>query len=320
MNGGIAMNKLNGNLFRNAMDMNDIIVFEYDMKRDVINFSDNIDKYIPQSHNISSFVANISVRGKIHSDDIRKAISFFTIPPEDGKVKMEYIRFLDFSGEFFWYQLKGRLRNPDEYELNDDVLYGTMTYIDDERKHSSEEMEKNKDNLTHVYNEEAFCRFVDEYLPSMNKEAIPNLMLIDVDDYDEWKERNSSMSADGVLVEIARILKRAFRGSDIIGRVGIDRFAVFMKGIRNTSILEERAAYVGQTVREVWSELDSVVTVSVGIAIMDHAQAGAETLCERARTALQDAKRNGKDNYVLYDENMERVEQDINPILTTREM
>ena len=314
------MNKINANLFQNAMDLNDIIVFEYDLKKDVINFSDNIDKYIPQSHSISSFVANISIRGKIHSDDIKKAISFFTQPPEDGKVKMEYIRFLDFSGEFFWYQLKGRFRNPDEYELNDDVLYGTMTYIDDEQKHGSEEMEKNKDNLTHVFNQTAFFKFVDEYLPSMNAEAIPNLMLVDIDDYDEWKENNTTVSAEGVLVEIARILKRAFRGTDIIGRVGVDRFAVFMKGIRNTSILEERAAYVGQTVRDVWSELDSVVTVSIGIAIMEQKGASARLLCDRALRALQDAKRSGKDNYVLYDENMERIEQEINPILTTKEM
>lgn len=314
------MNKLNANLFQNAMDLNDIIVFEYDLKRDVINFSDNIDKYIPQSHNIASFVANISVRGKIHSDDIRKAISFFTLPPEDGKVKMEYIRFLGFSGDFFWYQLKGRFRNRDEYELNDNVLYGIMTYIDDEQKRGSEELEKNKDNLTHVFNGEAFNRLVDEYLPTMNSEAIPNLMLVDIDDYDEWKERNTSVSADGVLVEIARILKRAFRGSDIIGRVGNDRFAIFMKGIRNTSILEERAAYVSQTVRDVWSELDSVVTVSLGIAIMNREDASAQLLGERALRALQDAKRNGKDNYVLYNEKMERIEQDINPILTTKEM
>ena len=84
--------------------------------------------------------------------------------------------------------------------------------------------------------------------------------------------------------------------------------------------MEERAAYVGQTVRDVWSELDCVVTVSIGMAIMKREDASAELLSERALKALKDAKRNGKDNYVLYNENMERIEQDINPILTTKEM
>ncbi|MCR5233375.1 MAG: EAL domain-containing protein [Lachnospiraceae bacterium] len=314
------MKKLNMSPFGHKADLNEVIVFEYDLNCDVITFSDNIDKYIPQSHNISSFVDNISVRGKIQNDDIKKAISFFTQRPEAGKVKMEYLRFLDFSGEFLWYQLKGRIRNHDEYELDDNVLYGTMTYIDDEKKHSSEELEINRDNLTHVYNKDAMMRLIDEYLAERAPDAIPNLMLIDVDDYDEWKEKNSTVSADGVLIEIARILKRAFRGSDLIGRVGDDRFAIFMKGIRNTNILQERAAYVGQTVREVWKVLDSIVTVSVGIAIMQGQDANAEELFDRARTALLDVKHTGKDTYIIYNEKMERMEKLDNPILTTREM
>ena len=128
------MHKFSKDLFQNAIDLNDTIVFEYDLDRDVIRFSENVDKYIPMPHNISPFVENLSVRGKIHSDDIKKAISFFSIPPEDGKVKMEYLRFLDFSGEFFWYQVKGRIRSKDSIGEEENVLYGTMTYIDDEKK------------------------------------------------------------------------------------------------------------------------------------------------------------------------------------------
>lgn len=310
------MNKTRDDLFRNVIDLNDIIAFEYDCKKDVISFSDNIARYIPVSCSVLGFTADMNNRGKIHSDDIEKAISFFTVMPEDGKVKMEYVRFLDFSGEFFWYQLKGRLRESDKGSF----LYGTMMYIDDDAKNNSEELEKNKDNLTHLYNNEAFIRLTDEYMGTMNPEAIPNLMLVDVDDFDDWKEINSKISAEGVLVEIARILKRAFRGSDILGRVGTDRFAVFMKGIRNTNILEERAVYVGQTIKEVWNELNATVTVSVGIAIMSRENASAEALHKQALSALEDAKRAGKDTYVFYNENMEKVEKNANPILTTKEM
>ncbi|MCR4806236.1 MAG: bifunctional diguanylate cyclase/phosphodiesterase [Lachnospiraceae bacterium] len=314
------MDRINDNLVKQAIDLNDIIVFEYDHNRDLITFSDNINKYIPVSSNISSFVENIAIRGKIHADDVQKAIAFFTMPAEEGKVKLEYVRFLDFSGEFFWYQLKGRMKGDEEDGAGDDKMYGTMTYIDDEAKHRSEEMEKNKDSLTHVFNKESFFRFVDEYLGTKSKEVIPNLMLVDVDDYDDWKEINSDISADGVLVEIARILKRAFRGSDLIGRLGKDRFAVFMKGIRTVNVLEERAAYVEQTVRDVWKELNGAITVSIGIAMMSGDGASVEGLTDRALAALDDAKRSGKDTYVMYNENMERMEKSVNPILTTKEM
>ncbi len=314
------MDKLNDDLVKQAIDLNEIIVFEYDLKRDLITFSDNINKYIPVSQNISSFVENIAIRGKIHDDDVKKAIAFFTLPPDEGKVKMEYVRFLDFSGEFFWYQLKGRRRTDEETGADDEVLYGTMTYIDDEEKHHSEEMEKNWDSLTHVLKNDALIQFADEYLGHMADDFVPNFILVDVDDYDDWKEINSEISAEGVLIEIARILKRAFRGSDLIGRVGKDRFAIFMKGIRTVNILEERASYVCQTVRDVWKELGGAITVSLGIAVMDRDDTSADDLYKRALTALDDAKRSGKDTYVIYNEKMERMEKTINPILTTKEM
>ncbi|MCR5357711.1 MAG: EAL domain-containing protein [Lachnospiraceae bacterium] len=314
------MSKLGEDLFQNAMDINDIIIFEYDIDNDVIKFSDNVDRYIPIPKEVASFAGNISIRGRIHDDDAKKAISFFTNQPEEGKIKMEYVRFLDLNGDYFWYQLKGRMKDPEDAGRKGSILYGTMTYIDDETKHRSEEAEKNKDGLTHVLNREAFLGFADEYLGSMSKGALPNLMLIDIDDFDEWKEMNSDVSADGVLVELARIIKRAFRSSDIIGRVGNDRFAVLMKGIRNTGILEERASYVCKTVKEVWGELDKVVTVSIGISAFKKDEGSVDSLFDHSLAALEDAKHSGKDTYVMYHDNMERVDKKADPILSTREM
>ena len=41
------MHQFSENLFQNAIDLNDTIVFEYNAVDDVITFSDNIKKYIP---------------------------------------------------------------------------------------------------------------------------------------------------------------------------------------------------------------------------------------------------------------------------------
>ncbi|MCR5508543.1 MAG: EAL domain-containing protein [Lachnospiraceae bacterium] len=312
------MGRLDEDLISNAMDINDIIIFEYDIDKDVIEFSDNVGKYIPVPMRILSFTRDISIRGKVHDDDARKAIAFFTVPPEAGKVRMEYIRMLDLNGDYFWYQLKGRIR--EKKGSSDRILYGTMTYIDDDTKHTHDESEKNKDNLTHLFDRDAFLRFASEYAGTARKGTIANLMLIDIDNFEEWKETNSSVSADGVLVELSRIIKRAFRNSDIMGRIGADTFAVFMKGIRSTGILEERAAHMNSTVREVWGELDEVVTVSVGIAAVKRIPAPLDDLLENAVAALNEAKRLGGDTYVMYDDNLERVDRKSDPILSTREM
>lgn len=314
------MHKFSEDLFWNAIDLNETIIFEYDVREDVIGFSENIKKYIPMPFHISAFAERIDIHGKIYQNDIKKAITFFTSPNDVDKVRMEYIRFLDFNGDFRWYQIKGRM------EVAKDgtpvLLYGTMAYIDDETKQHNEELAQARDDLTRLLTKEAMFQSVEEYLKTIPTDVIPDMLIIDIDDFTEWRELYGSINSEGVLVEISRILKRAFRGSDLIGRVGEDQFAVFMKGVHTGSILLERASYVRQTVKEVWGDFENCggVTVSIGISLMHAEAATADKLYARALAALDDARKSGRDTYVLYTSEMERMDTSINPILSTKEM
>ena len=314
------MHQFSENLFQNAIDLNDTIVFEYNAKDDVITFSDNIKKYIPMPLRVSAFVSKMAHLGKIFDGDIEKAISFFTLNENQDKVRMEYIRFLDFAGEYCWYQLKGRTECGEDGKISS--VYGTFSYVDDETKHQEEEKSLSRDQLTKLLTVQAFTGEVTRYLEELPADVIPNLMIVDLDDFKSWKNLYSEVNADGVLIEIGRILKRAFRGSDVIGRIDTDRFGILMKGVRSTNILLERAAYIRQTVKDVWSDFSNngFLTVSIGIAAMHGKEATFERLSARALSALADAKNSGKDNYVLYTSDMERVDTSVNPILSTKEM
>ncbi|MCR5831983.1 MAG: bifunctional diguanylate cyclase/phosphodiesterase [Lachnospiraceae bacterium] len=314
------MHQFSENLFQNAIDLNDTIVFEYNAVDDVITFSENIKKYIPIPIRIPAFVEKMSYLGKIYDNDIEKAISFFTSVENLDKVRMEYIRFLDFAGEYCWYQLKGRIETDDNEKVTS--VYGTLAYVDDETKHQEEEKSLTRDPLTKLLNDDSFTREVANYLDDLPKDVIPNLMIVDLDDFAAWPKIYSEISSDGALIEIGRILKRAFRGSDVIGRIDVDRFAILMKGVRAPNILLERAAYIRQTVKDVWSDFtnNGFITVSIGIAAMHGKEATVERLKARALSALNDAKSGGKDNYVLYTSDMERLDTSVNPILSTKEM
>lgn len=314
------MHQFSENLFQNAIDLNDTIVFEYNAVDDVITFSENIKKYIPIPVRLSAFVEKIGYLGKIYDGDIEKAISFFTLRDNQDKVRMDYIRFLDFAGEYCWYQLKGRAEMDDSGKLTS--VYGTLAYVDDETKHQEEEKSLSRDPVTKLLKVEAFDQEVSNYLQELPEGVIPNLMIVDLDDFASWENHFSEIGADGVLIEIGRILKRAFRGSDIIGRIDIDRFGIMMKGVRATNILLERAAYIRQTVKDVWSDFENngFITVSIGIAAMHGKEATFDKLQARALSALNDAKLSGKDNYVLYTSDMERLDTSVNPILSTKEM
>ena len=314
------MHQFSENLFQNAIDLNDTIVFEYNAKDDVITFSENIKKYIPMPLRVSAFVSNMAHLGKVFDGDIEKAIAFFTLNENSDKVRMEYVRFLDFAGEYCWYQLKGRIETDEDGKLAS--VYGTLAYVDDETKHREEEKSLSRDQLTKLLTLDAFNLEVSRYLEEIPADVVPNLMIVDLDDFENWKNMYSEVNADGVLIEIGRILKRAFRGTDIIGRIDVDRFGVLMKGVRATNILLERAAYIRQTVKDVWSDFSNngFLTVSIGIAAMHGKEASLERLSARALSALSDAKKTGKDNYVLYTSDMERVDTSVNPILSTKEM
>ncbi|MCR5302049.1 MAG: bifunctional diguanylate cyclase/phosphodiesterase [Lachnospiraceae bacterium] len=314
------MHQFSENLFQNAIDLNDTIVFEYNAVDDVITFSDNIKKYIPIPIRLSAFVSKLGYLGKIFDGDIEKAISFFTLNENMDKVRMEYIRFLDFAGEYCWYQLKGRVECAEDGRITS--VYGTLAYVDDETKHQEEERSLTRDPLTKLLTSEAFAHEVCTYLEELPKDVIPNLMIVDLDDFASWKSLYGDVNSEGALIEIGRILKRAFRGSDVIGRIDVDRFGILMKGVRATNILLERAAYIRQTVKDVWSDFSNngFITVSIGIAAMHGREATLERLQARALSALNDAKSSGKDNYVLYTSDMERLDTSVNPILSTKEM
>ena len=308
------MHQFSENLFQNAIDLNDTIVFEYNATDDVITFSENIKKYIPIPVRLSAFVEKMGYLGKIYDGDLQKAISFFTIDESLDKLRMEYIRMLDFAGEYCWYQLKGRTETDEDGRIMS--IYGTLSYVDDETKHQEDEK-----SLSRVLSRSTVFE-VANYLEALPADVIPNLMIVDLDDFASWKDLYSDINADGALIEIGRILKRAFRGSDVIGRIDVDRFGILMKGVRATNILLERAAYIRQTVKDVWSDFSNngFITVSIGIAAMHGKEATLERLQARALSALNDAKSSGKDNYVLYTSDMERLDTSVNPILSTKEM
>ena len=137
------MHQFSENLFQNAIDLNDTIVFEYNAVDDVITFSENIKKYIPIPIRLSAFIGKLGYTGKVFDGDIEKVISFFTISDNKDKVRMEYVRFLDFAGEYCWYQLKGRAETDEDGKITS--VYGTLAYVDDETKHQEEEKSLSRD-------------------------------------------------------------------------------------------------------------------------------------------------------------------------------
>jgi len=108
--------------------------------------------------------------------------------------------------------------------------------------------------------------------------------------------------ADEVIIEIGRRLDRQFRGGDVMGRVGGDRFGIVLSNCppeNVASLAEKILALIGQA-QITTSAGPLYATVSIGgVCFPEQGMDGFDVMT-RAETALAEAKRAGRDCFAAY--------------------
>lgn len=153
------------------------------------------------------------------------------------------------------------------------------------------------DSLTQVRSR---GRFYEELQPAFNKAKSGQskicVLLIDIDHFKNVNDSYGHLVGDVVLKQVASICKRALRKHDVIGRLGGDEFAVILGDVdmaQGLLVAEKLRSSVEQariqTTRGVVK-----ITISTGIACVDHSMSRADGLIGRADDALYEAKRTGR--------------------------
>jgi diguanylate cyclase (GGDEF)-like protein/PAS domain S-box-containing protein len=128
-------------------------------------------------------------------------------------------------------------------------------------------------------------------------------------DLDGFKYINDSLGhavGDKLLQSVAKRLVGCVRGSDTVGRQGGDEFVVLLPEIADA----KDAAISAQKIIVALAEPHSVnqrhlqVTTSMGISVYPNVGPDAETLVKTADTAMYFAKESGRNNYKLFEPEM----------------
>lgn len=83
------------------------------------------------------------------------------------------------------------------------------------------------DVLTRLYNRRGFLQFATTHLKLTQRvQRRTCLLFVDVDDMKHINDHFGHSAGDRALIHVAEVLRRTFRGSDVIGRIGGDEFAV----------------------------------------------------------------------------------------------
>ncbi len=162
------------------------------------------------------------------------------------------------------------------------------------------------DRLTGLNSREHFEKlFAKEFERSKRYKVQLGLLIVDIDHFKDINETYGRAEGDLLLQEIGRIIITNSRSSDVICRIGDDKFGILLPetSLKQAEMQAERLRkFVSNySFYSCESKLFKKASVSIGISsFLDHKPESTDQLMEFADTALYFAKRNGRNKVTSY--------------------
>lgn len=169
------------------------------------------------------------------------------------------------------------------------------------------------DPLTHALNRRAWWQFVEQdlrrsqqwqeerrSLPSREAAAPMALLMLDVDHFKKFNDLYDHLVGDEVLKGVIARVKERVRGTDLVGRLGGEEFAIYLPHTayqQAMELAEQIRARVAESQFDVGAQKQLAVTISVGVAQLEPGM-DLKALVKKADDRMLQAKREGR-NRVL---------------------
>ena len=161
------------------------------------------------------------------------------------------------------------------------------------------------DTLTGIANRRAFQRgFAAMYERAMRRTGLFSLILCDIDYFKRINDAYGHPFGDQVIQQIARQLNDVVRSGDLAARIGGEEFAVLLEDTGRIGALEvaERLREKVEKILPVFNGDTVPVTISLGIAAFPMDTDNQEKLFSYADQALYNAKENGRNRSVCWND------------------
>lgn len=129
------------------------------------------------------------------------------------------------------------------------------------------------------------------------------VIAIDIDKFESINNTLGHATGNRLLQEFAHKLQGGYGHNNVISRISEDKFAILLPGIASEKDAVLHAQNILKTIKQPM-EINGhmlYITAGIGIAFYPGDADSSEALFKNAYSAMQRAKRSGRDNYQLYD-------------------
>lgn len=284
---------------RTILELSKELFFEYVIASDTLIFSELFREVFGKESEIKEFSKRLEKTKLIHQEDLPGVMKIYKSMMSGKKQARIELRMSTKNGDIAWYVCYASIIYDEN--KNPFKVVGKLSLINTKQDDKVKEPELRLDTLTKVYTKDSAENMIVKNLSIQDEDTISALFICEVRNYKGWNEVVKIVDGENVLTSIAGILKKQFRGTDIIGRFGIGEFIIFMKDISS-----ERNAYKKAEVicKEINKSFDYAfnkngVNISIGIALAK-GNADYQTELTNAKAALVMAKKDRSSSFEIF--------------------
>lgn len=289
--------------YRIIVEQGDDIAFEWNFDTDAIMFSDKYEAIFGYSPALENITSNLEVVERIHPDDLSAFNNWIlSTYRKSGRSKATF-RIITSYGTYLWTSCRSTaICDQNGVPVRAIGVFSdiqTQKQLMDDLKQRAE-----LDPLTNILNKVECQNQINTYL-SENPQKTGALFMIDVDNFKDINDNLGHQLGDSVLQDVAVRIQQIFPETGIVGRIGGDEFVVFLPDA-DEALASKKAEELTQSLRLSYfgSTSKYEISSSIGIALFSDHGHGFDELFHCADISLYDAKRSGKNRYVVYHENI----------------
>ncbi|MBO5199147.1 MAG: EAL domain-containing protein [Lachnospiraceae bacterium] len=210
--------------------------------------------------------------------------------------------------------LNGKVQLEEEYtslEAEYNALMEENSKLEGQYQECRKERDKAEklaytDYLTALPNEASFIRILDSVMVTLRSGEVIAVLMVELSNYKEIIDQAGYRCGDELLIDAAHRLMQALDENDALAKASGNRFLILTQNIENTSGFEDKLKKIQKVFSYpfVLSTSECFVNISIGITLVPKDGKSSQTLLKNAETAVFEAARKGKNQYIYFNEEL----------------